>query len=75
MTRTGFAAVVVLVTAVTAASTREPTFSRVETYPDMGRLDYILAGAFGCAPGRRFGTGSRRGAMRRLGVLEHDTGL
>ena len=43
MTRTGFAAVVVLVTAVTAASTREPTFSRVETYPDMGRLDYILA--------------------------------
>ena len=43
MSRTGFAAVVVLVTAVTAASTREPTFSRVETYPDMGRLDYILA--------------------------------
>ena len=40
MTRTGLAAVVVL---VTAASTREPTFSRVETYPDMGRLDYILA--------------------------------
>ena len=36
----GLAAVVVL---VTAASTREPTFSRVETYPDMGRLDYILA--------------------------------
>ncbi len=40
MTRTGLAAVVVL---VTAASTREPTFSRVETYPDMGRFDYILA--------------------------------
>ena len=40
LTRTGFAAVVVL---VTAASTREPMFSRVETYPDMGRLDYILA--------------------------------
>ena len=43
MTRTGFAAVVVLVTAVTAASTREPTFSRVETYQDIGRLDYIIA--------------------------------
>ena len=45
MTRTGFAAVIVLVTVVlvTAVSTREPTFSRVETYPDMGRLDYILA--------------------------------
>ena len=36
LTRTGFAAVVVL---VTAASTREPTFSRVETYPDMGLFD------------------------------------
>ena len=40
MTRTGLAAVVVL---VTTTSTREPTFSRIETYPDMGRLDYILA--------------------------------
>ena len=40
MTRTGLAAVVVL---VTAASTREPTFSRVETYQDIGRLDYIFA--------------------------------
>ena len=43
LTRTGFAAVVVLVTAVTAASTREPTFSRVETYQNIGRLDYIFA--------------------------------
>ena len=25
------------------ASIREPSFSRVETYPEMGRLDYILA--------------------------------
>ena len=39
MTGTGLAAVVL----VAAASTREPTFSRVETYPDMRRLDYILA--------------------------------
>ena len=30
---------------------------------------------FGSAPGRRIGTGSRRGAMRRLGAGNTDTGL
>ena len=45
VTRTGVAAVVASVTVVlvTAAFTRKPAFSRVETYPAMGRLDYILA--------------------------------
>ncbi|MYD85861.1 MAG: VCBS repeat-containing protein [Acidobacteria bacterium] len=38
-------AVIVFVTMVleATASSREPSFSRVETYPEMGRLDYILA--------------------------------
>ena len=41
--KAGLVAAIVFVTVLAAASNREPSFSRVETYPDMGRLDYILA--------------------------------